>query len=309
MSGTDSDRAAHLEQRDRLFAAGLLVPTGTEGLYGRSGVFEDIVSALERLVLSAGADQDANIVRFPPVISRSAFEKSDYLRSFPNLTGSVHTFRGDDRDHQQLLRLLESGGDWTAALVSADTALCPAACHPLYATIKGPMPAGGRRWNVYGYVFRYEPSVDPARLLAFRQYEYVLVGEPDQAVAHRDTWLQRAVGLLGELGLDVVAEVANDPFFGRAGRMLAANQREENLKYEVLAPTSGAATLTAIASANCHEDHFGAAFSILTETGVAAHSACVGFGVERITLALLWAHGLDPERWPASLKHRLWSAR
>ena len=303
----DDDRAAHIDQRDRLVAAGLLVPMGSDGLYGRSGEFERIVAGLETMIVAAGHDQDAPIVRFPPVITRPVFEKSDYLKSFPTLTGSVHTFTGDDRAHRHLLALLEAGEDWTQALVPADTVLCAAACHPLYPTIRGPLPAGGRRWNVYGQVFRHEPSVDPARMQAFRQYEYVYVGEPEGARAHRDTWLARALDLLGGLGLDLSSEVANDPFFGRVGRMLAANQREEELKYEVVAATSGASKGTAITSANCHEDHFGAAFSIVTADGQPAHSACVGFGVERITLALLWAHGCDTGRWPESVTAKLWS--
>jgi hypothetical protein len=108
------------------------------------------------------------------------------------------------------------------------------------------------------------------------------------------------------LGLEVTSEVANDPFFGRVGRLLAANQREEQLKYELVAPTSGASQKTAITSANCHEDHFGLAFDLHSADGAPAHSACVGFGVERITLALLWAHGIDVERWPASVAGQLW---
>jgi hypothetical protein len=37
-----------------------------------------------------------------------------------------------------------------------------------------------------------------------------------------------------------------------------------------------------------------------------AHTACVGFGEERIVLALLRTHGFDPERWPVEVRKRLW---
>jgi seryl-tRNA synthetase len=99
--------------------------------------------------------------------------------------------------------------------------------------------------------------------------------------------------------------VANDPFFGRAGRMLAANQRETTLKYEIVAPVTSE-KLTAISSANCHQDHFGAPFGIITPDGATAHSACFGFGLERITLALLAEHGLDPANWPDFVRTQLW---
>jgi hypothetical protein len=99
--------------------------------------------------------------------------------------------------------------------------------------------------------------------------------------------------------------VANDPFFGRVGRMLAVNQQAEKLKYELVAPTSGAPGLTAIASANCHGDHFGATFGLQAASGETAHSSCIGFGLERIALALLWAHGLDHMGWPAPVRTQL----
>ncbi len=61
-----------------------------------------------------------------------------------------------------------------------------------------------------------------------------------------------------------------------------------------------------MSSSNYHLDHFGAGFSITTAEGETAHSACVGFGVERIALALLYRHGLEPERWPVELREGLW---
>ena len=39
--------------------------------------------------------------------------------------------------------------------------------------------------------------------------------------------------MMDDLGLQIVADVANDPFFGRAGSMLAASQRESALKFEL----------------------------------------------------------------------------
>jgi hypothetical protein len=72
----------------------------------------------------------------------------------------------------------------------------------------------------------------------------------------------------------------------------------------VVAPTGPGELPTAIASANLHLDHFGVEYGIEVAGGV-AHSACVGFGVERIALALLWQHGLDTARWSRALRDRL----
>ena len=62
----------------------------------------------------------------------------------------------------------------------------------------------------------------------------------------------------------------------------------------------------AIASANCHLDHFGEPYDIVTAEGEVAHSCCFGFGLDRITLALLRTHGVNPEDWPKAPRDRLW---
>lgn len=291
--------------RAELLAAGLLVETGVNGLYARSGDFERIVDGLAGMVTRAAAADRPAVLRFPPVFPRAAFERTDYIRSFPDLTGGITTFVGGDRDHARLLGLVEDGADWAAALTPSELMLCSATCHPLYPTLAGRLPAGGRLIDLHGWCFRHEPSLDPARMQAFRQHELVFVGEPELAVAHRDRWVERAQNLCSELGLAVEAEVANDPFFGRAGRVLAVAQRDEALKIELTIPVANEAP-TAVVSSNCHREHFGEAFGISTADGDVAHSACVGFGVERMTLALLASHGLDPDAWSAPVRAVLW---
>jgi seryl-tRNA synthetase len=59
-------------------------------------------------------------------------------------------------------------------------------------------------------------------------------------------------------------------------------------------------------SANCHRDHFGLPFGIETDSGEVAHSACVAFGVDRIAVALLARHGLDPADWPGPVRAQLY---
>ena len=86
---------------------------------------------------------------------------------------------------------------------------------------------------------------------------------------------------------------------------MKATQREQALKYELVVPIASQERPTAIASSNCHLDHFGAAFGIRTADGQVAHSACIGFGLERVTLALLKTHGLDPDKWSAEVRGQL----
>jgi seryl-tRNA synthetase len=300
-----ADAESYAEFRSELFRAGLLIDTGVDGLYAKSAVYEGIVAALDRLITSTMVDQPAEVLSFPPVLARWVFDKTDYLKSFPDLMGSVHTFRGTDRQHAELISRAESGGDWPGCLVPAEVVLCSATCHPLYPLCSGTLPEGGRRFEVNGYCFRCEPSVDPTRMQAFRMHEYVYVGDPEVAQIHRDGGLERGLELLGKLGLDVEAVPANDPFFGRMGTMLAANQIDEALKMEIVTPVCSTERPTAIMSANCHRDHFGVPFGITDSSGGTAHSACVAFGVDRVTLALLKTHGLDPADWSRGVRDML----
>ena len=72
---------------DRLFESGLLIDTGIDGLYGRSGQFEDVIAAFERLIDKFGGADGAEAIRFPPGMNRAFFEKSGYMKSFPQLAG------------------------------------------------------------------------------------------------------------------------------------------------------------------------------------------------------------------------------
>jgi seryl-tRNA synthetase len=294
------------EFRASVLEAGILLATDVDGIYGRSAAYESVAEAIDRLVLTVGADQHALSVRFPPVMPWSNFVRNGYLESFPDQMGSVHTFRGDDRAHTRLVHAAEHGEDRAPLLEATDMVLCPAVCHPLYPTQSGTLPEGGRVVEVYGYCFRHEPSTDPFRMQSFRQHDYVYLGTPDGARDHRDRWIHRGLETLSSLGLEVRSVVANDPFFGRPGRMLAVNQRNEELKFEIVTPVFAEGRPTAISSSNCHLDHFSRPFRIDSADGETAHTACFGFGIDRITLALFDRHGTDPDKWPAGVRAVLW---
>jgi seryl-tRNA synthetase len=288
-----------------LLDARLLMPSGVRGVYGLSHTFETIVRQWEAYTTRMAAERSYEVVRFPPVLPRATYLKTDHIETFPNLMGSVHSFMGSDREALQLAETRNAGQEWTGALSPTDVMMAPASCYPIYAASSGTLPAGGRAVDLGGYVFRHEPSDDPARMQIFRMREFVRIGTPDEALEHRNYWLKRGEEMLLAAGLDVKPVVANDPFFGRGGRIMAATQREQELKYELVVPVASEEKPTAVASANYHLDHFSVPFGIKTAEGEVAHSACLGFGLERVTLALLRKHGLDPAQWPADVRRLL----
>jgi seryl-tRNA synthetase len=293
------------EFRAGLLESRLLYEAGALGLYHRSGLFEEIVRSVEAYVSKDGHNASTPQFFFSPVVPLTILERSGYVRSFPNLLGTINSFNGGEDGLGDLNRRLDDGDKWLDLFSPTEVGLGPAACHPLYPLLVGvDIPEEGLNYEVQSTCFRNEPSLEPARLQSFRMLEFVFVGTPDAALAHRDDWLGRALRLLEDLGLSVADIEANDPFFGRPGRLLAAGQIEKKLKFEVVAPLSGVVP-NAIASANYHEEHFGEAYNLCLQDGSVAHSACFGFGLERISLALLFQHGFEVASWPPEVRGRL----
>jgi seryl-tRNA synthetase len=289
-----------------LVDARLIIPTGIKGGYGRGPVFEDILRSFNALVSRVGEPDNAEEVMFPPIIPRTLIEKVGYMDNFPQLAGSVHSFFGNDVKARELSAKVHAGERWEDYLDITEVMLTPAACYPVYPTFSGLLPNGGRTVTILNWIYRHEPSDEPTRLQSFRMREYIRVGKPDDVVAWRDAWLLRSLELLKGLGLPVESDVASDPFFGRAGKMMANAQREQQLKFEILCPVISKEKPTAICSFNWHQDHFSSKFGIRNSDDTIANTACLGFGLERVTLALIKAHGFDPKTWPDSVRKQLW---
>lgn len=296
-----------LEFLEELLAAGLLTQTGVHGVYARGGRFEEVRLAFDALVTRAAAHEGAEGMHFPPLLPRDQLETSGYLGTFPHLAGTVFAFNGDECEAAELEECAGRHEDWSGFQRMSDLVLMPAACYPLYPAMaaRGPLPEGGATLDTGdAYVFRREPSNDPSRMQMFHMREIVRIADAATVTAWRESWRTRSVVLLRDLGLDVELDVANDPFFGRTGRLLASSQRELELKFELLVPVAGDEP-TAVASSNYHQDHFGHTFDLRLADGAPAHTACMAFGEERITLALLRTHGLDTSRWPADVRAQL----
>lgn len=292
---------------NRLFDAGLLIPTEVAGLTARSGAFEAVLDGLDRLISALGRELGAEIIRFPPAMTRGAFEKSGYMRGFPQLAGSIHCFCGNEREHRALLACIAEGQDWSGGLAAAEAVLTPAACYPLYPLVaqRGPLSEGGATFDVASWCFRHEPSIDPARMQMFRMREYVRIGSPAEVLTFRQSWLDRVPEIGDRLALKVATDLANDPFFGRAGQLKADSQREQTLKFEMLAQAGDQPKPTACMSFNYHQDLFGTTCGIEQWNGSVAHTGCVGFGMERLTLALFHEHGLTIADWPDTVRSAL----
>jgi seryl-tRNA synthetase len=287
-------------------AEALLLPSGIDGVYARTAIFEQVVSGVSTLI-TRYRDPNTEVLRFPPVMSRRQVEKSGYLKSFPHFLGCVSCLGGPEAEIRSAVERSEAGEDWTAGLAAADLVLAPAACYPVYPLVasRGAVPANGLVFDVACDCFRREPSKMLDRLQSFRMREYVCIGTPEEVDQFRQRWLSRAQGFANQLGLTARIDTASDPFFGRGGKLMAMSQVEQALKFELLVPVHSADEPTACMSFNYHRDHFGTTWNIRTSSGEMAHTGCVAFGIDRLALALFATHGLDLPHWPLAVRKAL----
>jgi seryl-tRNA synthetase len=306
LTSFNTDPAEFAAERLDALAGYLFRPMGADGVYARTGLYEDIVDALGRLI-TRQRDPRAEVFRFPPVMSRAQLQKSGYLNSFPNLLGCVSCLHGTEREIRTLVDEHGPTGEWADQLQAADLILTPASCYPVYpiAAKRGAVPEQGYLFDVACDCFRREPSRDIDRLQSFRMREYVCVAGPDRIQAFREHWIERAKGLADRLALPYRVDVASDPFFGRAGQIMASSQKAQQLKFELLIPVLSEDKPTACMSFNYHQDHFGKTWDLRDAAGEASHTGCVAFGMDRLAVALFATHGVDIAAWPTEVREAL----
>jgi len=279
---------------------------GSDGVYARTALYEDMIERLAALV-TRHREPGTEVMRFPPVMNRAHLEKSGYLKSFPNLLGCVCGLHGTEREVDSAVSRFDAGADWTTALSPADLVLSPAACYPVYpiAAARGQLPSGGLRFDVAADCFRREPSRHLDRLQSFRMREYVSVGSPEDVSDFRERWMVRAQAIARDLGLTFRIDYASDPFFGRVGQMKAVSQKQQSLKFELLVPLRSEEQPTACMSFNYHRDHFGTTWDIRDANGAPAHTGCVAFGMDRLAVAMFHTHGTELANWPVAVRELL----
>jgi seryl-tRNA synthetase len=283
-------------------AHALFRPMGVGGVYARTDLFEQVIDGLTALI-SRHRPANVEIFKFPPVMSRAHVEKSGYLKSFPHLLGCVNCLHGTELEIRAVVESAGTSKDWVGALKATDLVLAPAACYPIYPMVagRGAVPAGGLRFDVTCDCFRHESTHELGRFQSFRMREFVCVGSPDDVVDFRERWKIRAVELANHLALPHQTTAASDPFFGRAGKLMAVSQVEQELKFELLIPINSVESPTACMSFNYHQGHFGETWGIETVSHEVAHTACVAFGIDRLALAIFVTHGIDLNKWPRSV--------
>ncbi|MFJ1897566.1 MULTISPECIES: hypothetical protein [unclassified Streptomyces] len=249
--------------------------------------------------------------RYPTLLPVSALHRSGYLFSFPQhlmfaarLDGDVDTYR----EFAEEAAAREDIGDRVLhRCAPVDRCLPPTMCYHTFDQFAGAtLPAENTVVTAKGGSFRHESRYHRTmeRLADFTIRETVFLGTAEFVREARDRFRRRATELVEQLDLAGRCEVASDPFFaGAATAMQVSSQRLLELKHELHLDVGPGESIS-VGSFNLHEKHFGDAFGIKGPDGGTVYSACVGFGLERLTYALLCQYGWDVDDWPVPLKER-----
>lgn len=293
----------HAMDEAALIEHGWLTRWNAPGVAGFTGQWESVVDGIQAMITSTESIDPIDTLNFPPVIARSVIDTTEYADSFPHLLGTIKTL--DESQAAQYLHEVAQGTPEDELRAVSDVVIVPATCYSLYPLVadSGSVPAG-KTYSVMGNCFRAEASTELGRFRSFRMREFVRFGDIDDTTAWRDRRADVAIEMFARLGMQPEKELATDPFFRPLQRVMGPSQIEQQLKYEIVVPITSDRRI-AIASANLHKDHLCHRFEIHDEDGEIATSTCAAFGIERIVLALIAHHGLDPERWPDAVRSAL----
>ena len=266
---------------DRLLVARLLLPTSLPGIYARGVAFTQLMEGLEHYITRLERTEGTFVLRCPPVLPRSTVE------TCAQLLGCLCCFTEGTAEQEALMAVVDAG-ELPHREIS-DVVMAPAACYYVYPYLTGTLPAAGKTTDIENWCYRCEPSLNPLRMRSFRMREFVYAGTPEQAIGFRDNGIERAQQFLAGMGLNAT---------------LAPTDTQAR-KFELRIPIASDERPTAVIASSYHQDHFGRLFEILTPDDALAHTACLAFGMERLTLALLAEHGLQLRNWPAPLQELL----
>lgn len=292
-----------------LEASGELIRFGA-GRYGLGPLLTRLVKALDRLMEGMAGAMEAPPYQFPSLIAAEALDRCRYLANFPASLNLVSHLREDLAVLQQFAANVawrDGALQYPATAASpVDCLLSPSVCFHWYNWLRDSTLERSRSITAVGKCFRYEASslAGLERLWDFSMREIVFVGGDRFVLDRREDSLAAATRLLDALELQYEIATATDPFFVDTYAVQAAFQQGFELKFELLCTLPYNAKKLAVGSINYHRDFFGRSFSI-TADGAPAHTGCIGFGLERLALAIVAQHGPALSRWPAAIRDLL----
>ncbi len=303
----DRGTRIHIDPHDVLLAQQELFRYGS-GRYGYGPLLIELMARLERICEQYGTQIGAQPRQFPSLIGADTLGTCSYVKSFPHSLNLVMHLRTELEDIKRFAATTTFEGDHlqvdTSCLAQPETLLSPSVCFHCYRWLADSQCHEGQAFLAKGKCFRYESGNMSGleRLWDFTMHETIFVGTKDYVLGHREACLAFATNVADALDLDYRIETATDPFFIDDFATQAAFQSAFDLKFEFVASLPYRGTSLAVGSINYHQNFFGRAFRIADADGAPVHTVCLGFGLDRLALAVLAQHGCDASAWPAALQ-------
>ncbi|EFM09699.1 tRNA synthetase class II (G H P and S) [Paenibacillus curdlanolyticus YK9] len=250
---------------------------------------------LDDLFLGIARKHQAMERRYPTLLKGKVMHTCGYASNFPQNVYAVaeipHRFEALESAHEHM----------DGAFQKADYYLQPCICYHVYEELSGQQVSGVHLYTAEGRCFRHEAEW---RLNAFRRNEFsmreiVMVGTSADITEIRQRIIDDVWELFVKLGLNGTVQTANDPFFTTDGLDKLVFQLMSSAKYELIAQCGTISS--AISSFNHSGDVIAKKFQITGPDGEAAHSGCVGFGIDRWIQALAHRYGDDLQQWPLTM--------
>jgi seryl-tRNA synthetase len=293
-----------------LEASGELWRAG-QGRYGLGPLLTGLMASFERSFLELARAFDAAPHQFPALVGADTLERCRYIRSFPHSLNLVSHLRED----LDAIQRFAGGAAWDGErlrVAEGTTAgvkclLSPSVCFHWYAWLHDRVLAAPRAITALGKCFRWESGnlAGLERLWDFTMREIVFTGPRAWVLERRSRAIELTAALLDRWELAYEIQSATDPFFIDDFSAQSAFQVAFDLKFEIRARLPYAGSTLAVGSFNHHQDFFGKSFNIRAAAGAPTDTGCVGFGLERLALAFVAQHGVEPERWPAAARREL----
>ena len=162
-------------------------------------------------------------------MSRALLEKSGYLKSFPHLLGCVCCLHGGEGEIDAAVARFEAGGDWTAVAVAVRPRADAGGLLPGLSDRRRARRRAAERLSLRCRLRLLPPRAvararSPAGVPHARVRLHRLRRTASRLFARR--WIDRAQEIAATSALPSRSTRANDPFFGRAGKLMAVNQVE-----------------------------------------------------------------------------------
>ena len=292
-----------------LEAAGELFCFG-RGRFGFGPRLSQLIDYFDLELFSSAGRLNAASHQFPTLLGADVMERCRYLRTFPHSLSLVTHLREDmDAIHDFAATAHWDGKGLACSpehLAKAKCFLSPNVCFHCYAWLQDSRNLKPQSFTAVGKCFRYESGnlSGLERLWDFTMREWIFVGPREYVLEQRRLATEISIELLDRWNMTYEIRSAADPV-AVDQTAIASYQMAFDLKHEVQAALPYKQATLAVGSLNFHEDFFGRALSIEIEPGLAANMGCVGFGLERLALAFLAQHSLDPRRWPAVVAQNL----